>query len=165
MSLVCSCIRLYSGIDDGTKFSVAIWGVIEATTAISVASAPALRPLIFRTSYFQRGTSSRELSGIAKSGGRRSQQMENGANGSSKDSSQALQKEHRVQVTKSVRVTTTDRDSDGISYREREDSFSEVLGLSKGLPPLPSEGSGLDVSGLGFTAEVVAGKNGIEDIV
>lgn len=66
LSLVCSCIRLSYGINHGTKFNVAIWAVIEATTALCVASAPALRPLIFRTSYFSRGTSNK-LGGSAAS--------------------------------------------------------------------------------------------------
>jgi hypothetical protein len=66
LSLVCSCIRLSYGINHGTKFNVAIWAVIEATTALCVASAPALRPLIFRTSYFSRSTSNK-LGGSAAS--------------------------------------------------------------------------------------------------
>ena len=66
LSLVCSCIRLSYGINHGTKFNVAVWAVIEATTALCVASAPALRPLIFRTSYFSRGTSNK-LGGSAAS--------------------------------------------------------------------------------------------------
>lgn len=57
LSLVCACIRLSYGINHGTKFIVAVWAVIEATTALCVASAPALRPLVFRTSYFSRCTS------------------------------------------------------------------------------------------------------------
>ena len=59
MSLICACIRLSYGFSRGTKFSVGIWAVIEATTALCVASAPALRPLIFQTSYFVRGTSNK----------------------------------------------------------------------------------------------------------
>src|SRR5438552_2315092 len=66
LSVICSCIRLSYGINHGTKFSVAVWAVIEATTALCVASAPALRPLIFRTSYFSRDTSNK-LGGSAAS--------------------------------------------------------------------------------------------------
>ena len=66
LSIICSCIRLSYGINHGTKFSVAVWAVIEATTALCVASAPALRPLIFRTSYFSRDTSNK-LGGSAAS--------------------------------------------------------------------------------------------------
>lgn len=66
LSLVCACIRLSYGVNRGTKFVVAVWAVIEATTALCVASAPALRPLIFRTSYFSRDTSNK-LGGSAAS--------------------------------------------------------------------------------------------------
>ena len=59
LSLICSCIRLSYGFHKSTKFIVAIWAVIEATTALCVASAPALRPLLFRTSYFSRETANK----------------------------------------------------------------------------------------------------------
>jgi len=52
LSVACACVRLSYGLNEGTKFDVALWAIIEATTALCVASAPALRPLIFRGAYF-----------------------------------------------------------------------------------------------------------------
>lgn len=80
--------------------------MVEATTAICVASAPALRPLVFRTSYLSSGGTSKTRSGTSR---RTRQRVDNGTNvseGRLRDSFEM--QPHGVAVTKVVQVTTTD---------------------------------------------------------
>jgi hypothetical protein len=49
--VICSCLRCYHGLYRGTKLGVVTYGIIEGTIALCVVSVPALRALIFRTSY------------------------------------------------------------------------------------------------------------------
>ena len=47
-------MRLSAAIKGDSKLSIAIWAVVESTIALCVASAPALRPLAFRTDFLSK---------------------------------------------------------------------------------------------------------------
>jgi hypothetical protein len=135
LSLVCACIRLSYGINRGTKFIVAVWAVIEATTALCVASAPALRPLIFRTSYFSRGTSNM-LGGSAASRpmSRRPMSVMTGTASRRplRDSEEMRQPKTQRKINKEEISAT---DIDGETNQSSTDSFLDDKRLSEAVEP------------------------------
>jgi hypothetical protein len=54
-------MRLKDEFGYNSKLSIVIWSTVEAATGLCVASAPALRPLIFRTSFLGRSASGSSL--------------------------------------------------------------------------------------------------------
>jgi hypothetical protein len=145
-SVVCACIRLSQGLNHGTKLGVAIWAVVEASTALSVACAPALRPLIFRTSYFVRdslATPQRSVNTARRPASRKS-------------ASQSRLNENfdlgpGVHVTKSVQVTTHVPPVPPVSSGSSVESYWEAK---------KSRRSGSvrgDPNAMGFQAEVISG--------
>jgi hypothetical protein len=163
MSLVCSCIRLSAGLKQGSKLSVAVWGVIECSTALCVASAPALRPLIFRTSYFSRGSSNRSRSvNVRRTSPKTSK--ENGTNAShSPLRNDSLEISGGIQVTKVVQVTTANIERGPHSSQSSSDGLFDGPDIthSRQNSRNGSAGrqgtSGLNPHAMGFQAEVVAG--------
>jgi hypothetical protein len=157
MSMVCSCIRLSAGLKQGSKLSVAIWGLVECSTALCVASAPALRPLIFRTSYFSRGSSNRSRSvNIRRTSPKTSK--ENGTNAShSPLRDDSLDISGGIQVTKVVQVTTANAERTLASSKSSSDGFFDGPDMSHSRQNSRQGSSGLDPHAMGFQAEVVAG--------
>ena len=155
MSVVCSCIRLSAGLLHDTKLSVALWAVVEASTALCVASAPALRPLIFRTSYFSRETSATGPTRTARHGpgGHKSRTNRTATNISETRIGYSFEFPDAVQVTKVVQVTTTQvppsTGSSGATFYEPS--------KHKHKPAIPS----IDPRTLGYQAEVVGGEDEI----
>ena len=91
-------MRLSSALHGDDKWSIGLWAVVESTTAICVASAPALRPLVFRTGFIN--TTSRGPSSRAE---RHTHGLS--ANGAMIGESYDLE---GVKVTTTVQVTSTD---------------------------------------------------------
>jgi hypothetical protein len=152
MSVVCSCIRLSAGLKEDTKLTVALWAVVEATTALCVASAPALRPLIFRTSYFTRNSSVSSLSRTVR--GRRrtnmSQRDRTGKNASENPAGFNFDIPG-VQVKKVVQVTTT-------QIPPGSGSSGDTLLFEQTKPKHRPLVPNIDPRVLGYQAEVVAGE-------
>jgi hypothetical protein len=87
-------MRLSAAFHDDDKWSIALWAVVESTTGICVASAPALRPLVFRTGFVTtRNPHSRDRTAFPSSS--------NGSRG------REIYNLERVKITKTVQVTTT----------------------------------------------------------
>ena len=155
MSLVCACIRLSAGLRQSPKLSIAIWGAVEASTALCVASAPALRPLIFRTSYFSRGSSrspSHQMPHPNNSRGH-TNKSRSGTNTSQIPLRDSLELNNGVKVTKIVQVTTIDVER-GTSSQSSADSFMDSAKHSRGT----DGAEGIDPRVMGYQAEVVGGQ-------
>lgn len=88
-------MRLSAGFHDDDKWTIALWAVVESTTAICVASAPALRPLVFRTGFV---SSTRTVHSRARTAFPSSTYGTQGGD---------FYNLERVKVTKTVKVTTT----------------------------------------------------------
>ena len=95
LTVVGSCMRLSAGFHDDDKWSIALWAVVESTTAICVASAPSLRPLVFRTGFVN------STARTPHSRARTAFPLSNGTQGGE------FYNLERVKITKTVKVTTT----------------------------------------------------------
>ena len=157
--MVCACVRLSAGLKQGSKLSVAVWGAVEASTALCVASAPALRPLIFRTSYFSRGSSrsrSHQIPQPNSTRGFTSKSRGGGTNTSQNPLRDSFELNNNgVKVTKIVQVTTVDVER-GTSSGSSSESF---LQLDPAKHSRPNDGlEGIDPRAMGYQAEVVGGR-------